>query len=661
MPASVDRVESVETLILGAGLAGLSAAFHLGERCRVAEATASAGGTASTLHHGQFQLDRGVHILYFRDPWTRNFIERDLGVQLIKQHRRSTVWIDNRLVPFPLQFNLSDTSPKTRIALGASFAKSVFENSLRRFAPSDNFEEWAQANFGVGMTRRFFQPYNQKLWGCDIKQLTTDWMDGYVPRPSTTAVIKGMFRRQPESVGANAEFWYPASGSIGSVASAIAKRVANVEYAMKLVRIDARAQRAEFSNGRVIHYDKLVSTIPLSALTACVQGDEFGGSQIKLESNPLSIVHILAQRIIDCGGCHWIYVPDLDTPFYRITLPRNISESTCPAGWSALTLEIGGKVADKAEMTMRCKQSLIEMGLLRPEEADSEVVWDELEHGYVKYDGERSRASATIRDRLRKLNITCIGRYGRWEYSNMESALIQGREIAKRLSGGRTQSVATRSLSNTGNASGAQKYFAARYPDRGGLMRRHLLRRGEPKRLAVLQRWIPQVEGQSILDAGCGDGQFLARLLHGRPTTIRLEDFVRHNVDAAYQRLQYKADLVEREAVSIADSHDRGKYDVVLALGIFDYEQEWNALLARLIQRCGGTLIVDFPKSYTVHNRLRKAWLGAHSVKLASCTRPELLQLLRRHDLKGEIVETDIQWIVKVDMSCNVATEGLVA
>ena len=241
------------------------------------------------------------------------------------------------------------------------------------------------------------------------------------------------------------------------------------------------------------------------------------------------------------------------------------------------------------------------------------------------------------------------------------SKRVGGHGLHKRLSKGRTRSTATRSLPSTGHASGAQGYFAAKYPDRGGLLRHHLFRRGESERLAVLQRWLPQVEGQSILDAGCGDGQFLARLLHGRPTTIRLEDFVRHNVDAAYQRLQYKADLVEREAVSIADSQDQSKYDVVLALGIFDYERDWNSLLARLIQRCGGTLIVDFPKSYTVHNRLRKAWLGAHSVKLASCTRPELLQLLRRHDLKGEIVETDIQWIVKVDMSCNVATEGLVA
>ena len=661
MPASLPKSESVETLILGAGLAGLSAAFHLGERCRVAEAAANPGGTASTVRHGQFQLDRGVHILYFRDAWTRNFIERDLGVPLIKQHRRSTVWIDNRLVPFPLQFNLSETTLKTRIALGTSFAKSALKNTVRGFVPNDNLEDWAQANFGDGMTRRFFRPYNKKLWGFDINQLTTDWMDGYVPRPSTSAVIKGMFRHQPASVGANAEFWYPASGSIGSVASAIAKRVANVEYGMKLVRIDARAQRAEFANGRTIRYGKLVSTIPLTALTTVIQGEEFGGDQCKLHSNPLSIIHILVKRNIDCGGCHWIYVPDLDTPFYRITIPRNISESTCPTGWSALTLEIGGKVADKTKIANRCKQSLIKMGLLRREEAGSEVVWDELEHGYVKYDAERAQASAMIRERLRSFNITCIGRYGRWEYSNMESALVQGREIAKRLSKGRTRSTATRSLPSTGHASGAQGYFAAKYPDRGGLLRHHLFRRGESERLAVLQRWLPQVEGQSILDAGCGDGQFLARLLHGRPTSIRLEDFVRHNVEAAYQRLQYKADLVEREAVSIADSQDKSKYDVVLALGIFDYEREWDALLARLSKRCGGTLIMDFPKSNTVHNRMRKIWLGAHRVKLASCTRPELLQLLRRHDLKGEIVETDIQWIVKADVRCKVAIEELVA
>ncbi len=52
---------------------------------------------------------------------------------------------------------------------------------------------------------------------------------------------------------------------------------------------------------------------------------------------------------------------------------------------------------------------------------------------YVTYDAHHAKATRTIHRHLARHGIHSVGRYGRWEYSSMEDALIQGRIIADTL------------------------------------------------------------------------------------------------------------------------------------------------------------------------------------------------------------------------------------
>lgn len=192
------------------------------------------------------------------------------------------------------------------------------------------------------------------------------------------------------------------------------------------------------------------------------------------------------------------------------------------------------------------------------------------------------------------------------------------------------------------------RYFS-RYPGRTGGLASLLFRRGEQERFEVLQQWVPNCTGRSILDAGCGDGEFLQRLLNGRPAYIHLEDVVPGWVAIAGERLHDAAETVEPVVTDIRTTDDTSRYDIVLALGVFDYETDWTQLFRQLIQRTGGVLLTDFPKRGTWHSCVRRAWLRTHGLHLHAANRSDIESLVQVPQMSIEIVELPLQWVVKCE------------
>jgi protoporphyrinogen oxidase len=60
----------------------------------------------------------------------------------------------------------------------------------------------------------------------------------------------------------------------------------------------------------------------------------------------------------------------------------------------------------------------------------------EIPHAYVLYDDAYGPAKKTIVDFLDHAGIQTAGRYGQWEYSSMEDAIMAGRAAARRLNQG---------------------------------------------------------------------------------------------------------------------------------------------------------------------------------------------------------------------------------
>jgi protoporphyrinogen oxidase len=280
-------------------------------------------------------------------------------------------------------------------------------------------------------------PYNDKLWAVHPRFLTTEWLGRYVPPAPLEQVIEGALTDQTASVGYNAYFRYPRRGGIGTLVGALARRVGPIRLGCEATAIDLRRRRVSFADGSAADYEALVSTLPLPELLARLHPLPEGvrAAAAKLRWSSLFAVN-LGLTCDRTEGRQWVYVPEPRYNFYRIGCFSNAAASMAPPGGSAVWAEISynaHRPIDRAAARRRAIAGLRDIGFLGSRR-DIAVEWLlDIPYAYVTYDANHRRATRAILRFLERHRIHSIGRYGRWEYSSMEDALIQGRATAQEL------------------------------------------------------------------------------------------------------------------------------------------------------------------------------------------------------------------------------------
>jgi protoporphyrinogen oxidase len=128
---------------------------------------------------------------------------------------------------------------------------------------------------------------------------------------------------------------------------------------------------------------------------------------------------------------HWIYVPEARYPFYRVGCYSHFSPAMAPLGTSNLYVELADRAEPKLDALLpEVAAGLTEMGVIS---SARDIVFARLrriDYAYVIFDHDYFPALDTIQRYLDELHIVNAGRYGGWNYSSMEDALIFGREAA---------------------------------------------------------------------------------------------------------------------------------------------------------------------------------------------------------------------------------------
>ncbi|MEO7331279.1 MAG: FAD-dependent oxidoreductase [Minicystis sp.] len=421
---------STPVAILGAGLTGLSAAFHLdraGVPHRIFERQDHAGGHVITLEDEGFRFDRTGHLLHLRDPETRKLALSWIGNDFVEVERRSMIWSSGVYTRYPFQANTFGLPPAVAYECLQGFLKAHFAAEK---APPQNFEEFCLAHFGEGISRHFMVPYNTRLWGVHPKEITAAWCARFVPLPKLDDVIAGAVGLNDRELGYNTRFVYPRLG-IGELTKGLARAVPQVEYQRAPDRIDWRRRELVFGSER-LRYETLISSAPLSALLA--QLDDLPVLVAAAASN-LRCTHLyyldLALDVPCKQPLHWIYVPEDKYPFYRVGCYSHFSAAMAPPGKASLYVELASRAApDLATLLPKVSAGLVEMGLFdRP----SDVRFARLrriDYAYVVFDHAYFASLEVIRPFLEEAGILSTGRYGGWNYSSMEDALHFGRDAA---------------------------------------------------------------------------------------------------------------------------------------------------------------------------------------------------------------------------------------
>jgi protoporphyrinogen oxidase len=424
-------VERTPVAVLGGGLTGLSASLHLGRanvQHRLFEREAVAGGHAVTLAEQGFRFDRTGHLLHLRNPEMQALATELLPAeQYRKLQRRSAVFSHGVYTRYPFQANTFGLPPEVAYECVSGFLQAHFADQK----PSPrNFEEFCLLHFGAGISKHFMLPYNARLWGVSPSEVTSEWCQRFVPLPQLEDVLRGALGAQTAELGYNANFWYPEQG-IGSFSDALAARTP-VELGRAPQHIDL-TRRVLVFNTEEVPFEVLLSSIPLPALLRLLSNvpEAVAEAASRLRATHLHYFD-LGLKLANPNPYHWIYVPEDKYPFYRVGCYSHFSEKLAPPGKSSLYVELADRRAPNPERALSgVVAGLRELGLLKSEQDLELSRLRTIDYAYVIYDHHYRAALDVIEPFLAEQRIVSTGRYGAWNYSSMEDALLMGQSAAR--------------------------------------------------------------------------------------------------------------------------------------------------------------------------------------------------------------------------------------
>ena len=427
-------------IILGAGLSGLSTAWHLqknGIECRVFEKEPEVGGLCRSKQVNGFTFDYDGHLLHFKHGYTFRLIKSLLGNNLVEHKRSAWIYYRGRYSRYPFQANL--------YGLPSKIIKECLFNFIKAHSsgyPPDksslNFAEWICKTFGDGIARHFMIPYNKKFWTIPLKELTCEWLDGFIPVPSLRQIIEGTVEESRRQFGYNARFWYPRDGGIHTLARAFASQIKTIHTGCETIGIDMRKKKVTMRTGERERFDYLVSTIPLPKMAHLVSGlpADIRFLFKKLRWNSIFNLNLGIDKA-DTSGYHWVYFPEKQISFFRVGFPHNFSSVHASGAKSSLYAEAAyskERPVDKRNIASAIKADLKKTGILSQYDKICAQDINDIHYGYPIYDAHYAQARKQILNHFSGKNIVCCGRYGSWRYMSMEDVILEGRQTADLLS-----------------------------------------------------------------------------------------------------------------------------------------------------------------------------------------------------------------------------------
>ena len=419
--------------IVGAGLAGLSAAYHLGQDYTVLEKDRRLGGLCQSTDIDGYVFDYAPHILFTRNPYTRQLFHELLGDNLHTQTRKAYIYLKDTYVKYPFEANL--------YPLPENIKQECIEGvKNKQETESTNFLEWIHATMGEGVARHYMVPYNQKIWKYPLEKMNTEWIAGRVPSPSVEEMQRGATAPQPIDYGPNAEFWYPKRGGIGALANKLSENIPvklgteatwftptkNGVDTLYIEDFEEKTQKSE----------KVLSSLPLPEVIDMMDDvpDEVQKAADNLVYNSLVCVMVGVNRP-NITDKHWLYFPEPELIFNRISFPMNFSSYTTPENCSSILVEVTyrDQEPDLKATKQKVLKDLASTNLITDSDEITVCEAIDFKYAYVIYDLHHRKNVKVIKDYLVAHNIIPIGRFGEWEYYNMDKAIQSGKQAAEAL------------------------------------------------------------------------------------------------------------------------------------------------------------------------------------------------------------------------------------
>lgn len=256
---------SKKVIIIGAGPAGLTAAYELLKDSKeyevtVLEESGCFGGISKTVEHNGNRMDMGGHRFFSKVPEVNAWWESMLPTQgskpfddfklnreiatkeggpdpektdvvMLRRHRVSRILFMNKFFDYPISMKketFTNMGFLNTMKCGFSYLHAMIHK-----LPERNLENFYINRFGRKLYSMFFEYYTENLWGRHPREIDASWGSQRVKGLSISAVIKDVFgkvfnkKNRKVETSLIEEFSYPKLGP-GQLWEVTAEKVRNL-------------------------------------------------------------------------------------------------------------------------------------------------------------------------------------------------------------------------------------------------------------------------------------------------------------------------------------------------------------------------------------------------------------------------------------------------
>lgn len=431
--------------ILGGGLSAISAAYFLQEnksvdKILILEKEDKLGGLCRTFNTNGIEFDVGPHIIFSKDKEILDLMNGLLGENLERHRRSNRIIHKKKFVQYPFENDLSKL-PKEDV----DYCVNGFLHNPYESYETKNMLQFFLKTFGEGITNIYLRPYNEKIWKFDPSFMDVQMVER-IPKPPKEDILKSAQGETIDGYLHQLYFTYPKTGGTEALIKAFISRLGSkvkICTNSKVTCVEKKGNKYKIkAENQIFETDRIISTMPVNEFCHIYKDSNMpeeiinASDNLKYNSIIICIINVKPDYAFENYA---FMVADKNVIFHRISkldfMGKYYHKENSTTYMAEITYrknDLNDKSNNK-QIIEKIIDGLKTIGFINSEDDINFYEIKRFEYAYVIYDLNHRKNMDLIKEYFKKQEIYLNGRFGSFEYLNMDAIIRQSKNLIETI------------------------------------------------------------------------------------------------------------------------------------------------------------------------------------------------------------------------------------